>query len=125
MVNGAQPFIERLLKRSKEQSLPPHLPKEQVDNLPYGPGVYYFHDAKGKVIYVGKAKNLKYRVSSHFTHNGAGRQRQEFLRTIHNITYQSCGTELMAGILESVEIQRLWPIYNTSQKRFNVLYGLY
>jgi len=125
MVNGAQTFIERLLKRSKEQSLPPHLPKEQVDNLPYGPGVYYFHDAKGKVIYVGKAKNLKYRVSSHFTHNGAGRQRQEFLRTIHNISYQSCGTELMAGILESVEIQRLWPIYNTSQKRFNVLYGLY
>jgi len=123
--SGAQPFIERSLKRSKEQSLPPNLPKEQVDNLPYCPGVYYFHDSKGKVVYVGKAKNLKYRVSSHFTHNGAGKQRQEFLRTIHNISYQSCGTELMAGILESVEIQRLWPIYNTSQKKFQVLYGLY
>jgi DNA polymerase-3 subunit epsilon len=123
--SGAQPFIERSLKRSKEQSLPPNLPKELVDNLPYCPGVYYFHDSKGKVVYVGKAKNLKYRVSSHFTHNGAGKQRQEFLRTIHNISYQSCGTELMAGILESVEIQRLWPIYNTSQKRFQVLYGLY
>ena len=123
--NGAQPFIERSLKRSKEQSLPPNLPKEQVDNLPYGPGVYYFHDVKGKVVYVGKAKNLKYRVSSHFTHNGAGRQRQEFLRTIYSISYQAVGTELMAGILESIEIQRLWPIYNTSQKRFAGLYGLY
>ena len=125
MRNGAQPYIERSLKRTSEQSLPPNLPKEQVDNLPYCPGVYYFHDAKGKVVYVGKAKNLKYRVSSHFTHNGAGKQRQEFLRTIHHISYQSCGTELMAGILESIEIQRLWPIYNTSQKRFAGLYGLY
>jgi len=122
---GADTFIERSLKRSKEQSLPPHLPKEKVDCLPYSPGVYYFHDAKGKVVYVGKAKNLKYRVSSHFTHNGAGRQRQEFLRTIHNISYQSCATELMAAILESVEIHRLWPIYNTSQKRFAAVYALY
>jgi len=125
LTNGAQTFIERSLKRSKEQSLPPHLPKEKVDCLPYGPGVYYFHDGKGKVVYVGKAKNLKYRVSSHFTHNGAGRQRQEFLRTIHDISYQSCATELMAGILESVEIQRLWPTYNTSQKRFAATYALY
>src|SRR3954468_15629602 len=98
LTNGAQTFIERSLKRSKEQSLPPHLPREKVDCLPYGPGVYYFHDAKGKVVYVGKAKNVKYRVSSHFTHNGAGRQRPEFLRTIHDISYQSCATELMAGI---------------------------
>src|SRR4030095_14801848 len=101
MRNGAEPFIERALKRSKEQSLPPFLPKEKVDNLPYGPGVYYFHDARGKVVYVGKAKNIKYRVSSHFTHNGAGKQRQDFLRTIHNVSYQSCGTELMAAILEN------------------------
>jgi DNA polymerase-3 subunit epsilon len=125
MRNGAEPFIERALKRSKEQSLPPFLPKEKVDNLPYGPGVYYFHDARGKVVYVGKAKNIKYRVSSHFTHNGAGKQRQDFLRTIHNISYQSCGTELMAAILENIEIQRLWPPYNTSQKRFAAVYALY
>jgi len=123
--NGAELHIERSLKRSKEQSLPPFLAKEKVDALPYGPGVYYFHDAKGKVVYVGKAKNLKYRVSSHFTHNGAGRQRQDFLRTIHNVSYQSCGTELMAAILENIEIQRLWPAYNTSQKRFSAVYGLY
>jgi DNA polymerase-3 subunit epsilon len=125
LLNGGLPYIERSIKRSKEQSLPPFLPKEKVDNLPYGPGVYYFHDAKGKVVYVGKAKNLKYRVSSHFTHNGAGRQRQEFLRTIHDVSFQSCGTELMAAILENIEIQRLWPAYNTSQKRFAAVFGLY
>jgi DNA polymerase III subunit epsilon len=124
--NGAAKFIESALKRrNREQSLPPNLPKEQVDKLPYCPGVYYFHDQKGTVVYVGKAKNLKHRVSSHFTHNGAGRQRQDFLRTIHHISFESCGTELMAAILESIEIRRLWPAYNVSQKRFMPAYGLY
>lgn len=118
-------IAEFLKKASREQSLPPHLPKEQVLNLPYTPGVYYFHNQQGKIIYVGKAKNLRYRVSSHFTHNGPGRQRQEFLRNVYSITYQPCSTELIAFILESIEIKRLWPQYNNSQKRFTPTYGLY
>lgn len=124
--HNAQPHIDTFIKRSaKEQSLPPHLPKEDVENLPYSPGVYYFHDQKGKVVYVGKAKNLKYRVRSHFSHNGSGRQRQDFLRTIHKVSYQVCSTELMAFIFENIEIRRLWPPYNYSQKSFNAVYGIY
>ena len=122
---GQVHITEFLRKRSREQCLPPHLPKEQVINLPYTPGVYYFHNQHGKIIYVGKAKNLKYRVASHFTHNGAGRQRQEFLRNVYGISYQQCSTELIAFILESIEIKRLWPAYNNSQKRFTPTYGLY
>lgn len=124
--NNAQPHIDQFTKKkAKEQSLPPHLSKDQVEQLPYSPGVYYFHDQKGKVVYVGKAKNLRYRVRSHFTHNGTGKQRQDFLRTIHSITYQECGTELMAFILESIEIKRLWPPYNKSQKQFTAQYAIY
>ena len=124
--NNAIEHIQQFVKKgAKEQSLPPHLPKEEVEKLPYTPGVYYFHDQKGKVIYVGKAKNLKYRVRSHFSHNGAGRQRQEFLRSIYSISFETCATELMAFILESVEIRRLWPAYNSSQKRFTPAFGLY
>jgi DNA polymerase-3 subunit epsilon len=124
--NNAAPHIQQFIKHgAKEQSLPPHLPKEQIEQLPYTPGVYYFHNQSGKVIYVGKAKNLKYRVSSHFTHNGSGKQRQDFLRNIYSITYQQCSTELMAFILESIEIKRLWPEFNSSQKRFTHSYGLY
>jgi DNA polymerase III subunit epsilon len=124
--HNAAPHIEQFVKRrAKEQSLPPNLPKEDVDNLPYSPGVYYFHDQKGKIVYVGKAKNLKYRVRSHFSHNGAGRQRQDFLRTIHKISYQQCSTELMAFIFENIEIRRLWPPFNYSQKSFTAIYGMY
>jgi DNA polymerase III subunit epsilon len=123
--NGEIHIAQSLKKGSKEQCLPPNLPREQVEGLPYSPGVYYFHDHKGKIIYVGKAKNIKYRVSSHFTHNGAGRQRQDFLRNIHSISYTSCSTELMAFILESLEIRKHWPPFNYSQKRFQANFGLY
>jgi DNA polymerase-3 subunit epsilon len=124
--NDKDDHIKQALKaNSKEQVLPPHLPKKAVQELPNSPGVYYFHDHKGKVIYVGKAKNIKKRVSSHFTGNNPGQQRQEFLKNIHQITHQVCGTELIAFVLEAVEIKRLWPKYNRSLKRFEHAYGLY
>jgi DNA polymerase-3 subunit epsilon len=124
--NDTQNHIQQFLKRSsKEQYLPLHLPKEQIEQLPRTPGVYYFRNQKGKVVYVGKAKSLKQRVSSHFTHNGTGRQKQEFIRNVHDISYQRCGTELMAAILEETEIKRLWPVYNTSRKQVAAQYGLY
>lgn len=114
-----------LNQRSREQSLPPHLPKEDMDKLPTVPGIYYFHNSKSKVIYVGKAKNIRKRVASHFANNKPGRQKQDFLREIHHITFQECGTELMSLILEAVEIKRLWPAYNRSLKRFEYAYVLY
>jgi DNA polymerase-3 subunit epsilon len=126
LLNNGIEHVQKFLKKgSKEQYLPQFLPKEEIDKLPYTPGVYYFHNQKGKIIYVGKARNIKYRVRSHFSHNGAGKQKQEFMRNIYSITYEACGTELMAFILESIEIKRLWPEYNASQKRFTANYGIY
>ncbi|WDF54094.1 exonuclease domain-containing protein [Mucilaginibacter sp. KACC 22063] len=116
---------QALKQRSREQVLPSNLPKSDIDRLPYTPGVYYFHDAKGKVIYVGKAVNIKKRVCSHFTGNNSGYQRQEFMRNIHRITFQECGNELMAFVTEAIEIKRLWPAYNRSQKNMEFAYGLY
>jgi DNA polymerase-3 subunit epsilon len=120
-----QHIAKSLLRNSKEQILPPNVPKEHFDQLPYSPGVYYFHNEKGKVVYVGKAKNIRYRVNSHFSNNSDSRQKQNFLRHIHAISFQPCATELMACILESAEIRRLWPIFNYSQKRWEDVYGIY
>ncbi|MGI8634038.1 MAG: exonuclease domain-containing protein, partial [Segetibacter sp.] len=118
--------IKAVLKgKSKEQFLPPHLPVDKVAQLPTLPGVYYFHNSKGKIVYVGKAKDLKKRVNSHFSNNKPGKQKQDFLREIYNISFQVCGSELMAFILESIEIKRLWPLYNRSLKGFQQTYGLY
>ena len=116
---------QSLNRNSKEQQLPPNLNKADLDNLPSLPGVYYFNDKKGKSIYVGKAKNLKKRVLSHFTGNSTTKQRQDFMRHIHSITFQQCGTELLSFILEASEIKRLWPSNNRALKRFGHAYGLF
>jgi DNA polymerase-3 subunit epsilon len=118
-------IAEMLKKTSKEQVLPPHLDKASILRLPNQPGVYYFKDSKGKIVYVGKAKDLKKRVTSHFTGNTPNRQRQDFLRTIHHVDYVICGTELMALILEANEIKRLWPENNRAMKRYEHKYDLY
>jgi DNA polymerase-3 subunit epsilon len=118
--------IENSLKRnSKEQCLPPNVPKDDFLKLPARPGVYYFHDNKGKVVYVGKAKNIRNRVNSHFSNNSDSRQKQNFLRSIYSIRFEETATELMAAILESSEIKRLWPLFNKSQKRPEEVFGIF
>ncbi|MEJ7693532.1 exonuclease domain-containing protein [Daejeonella sp.] len=124
--NDTEGHIAKALnQRSKEQSLPPHLPKEDIDKLPSVPGIYYFHNSKAKVVYVGKAIDIRKRVNSHFANNKPGRQKQDFLRDIHHITFAECATELMSFIMEAVEIKRLWPAHNRALKRFEHSYGLY
>lgn len=121
-----QQFITGSLNHhSKEQALPPHVPKEQFEQLPYTPGVYYFHNEKDKIVYVGKAKNIRFRVNSHFSNNSDSRQKQNFMRHVHRISYQVCATDLMAQILESSEIRHYWPAFNHSQKRWEDVYGLF
>lgn len=123
--NGLLLVKEMLKKENRNQLLPANLPEDQVKQLPEQPGIYYFHDVKGKVIYVGKAKNLKKRVVSHFTGLDTSKKRQDFLRSIHMITHTVCPSEFIACLMESVEIKRLWPIHNKSQKRYEQLWGIY
>lgn len=118
-------IVTMIGKQSKEQFLPLYLNKSDIDQLPLTPGVYYFHDAKDKIVYVGKAIQLKKRVVSHFSNNKPSRQKQEFLRNIHRISFKQCGTELMASVLETIEIKRLWPKYNRAIKGYEASYGIY
>lgn len=125
LANDSDGHIEKSLKRtSKEHVLPPNVPKSDFEKLPYTAGVYYFHDEKGKVVYVGKAKNIRYRVSSHFSNNSTGRQKQNFMRHVYNISFEECGTELVAAVKESTEIKKLWPKFNAAQKRREDIYGI-
>jgi len=126
LANDKDKHIEKSLQRnSKESILPPNVPKEQFEKLPYTPGVYYFHNEKGRIVYVGKANNIRYRVNSHFSNNSDSRQKQNFMKHVHAISFKACGTELMASILESTEIKRLWPVFNSSQKRWEDVYGIF
>jgi DNA polymerase-3 subunit epsilon len=118
--------IDQMIKKTaQDQRLPPNLPQQDFNALPEKPGVYYFYNQAKKVIYVGKAVNLKKRVTSHFTGNNINLQRQHFLRDIYGISFEICATELMALLLECTEIKKLWPTYNRALKRFEAKFGIY
>ncbi len=112
-----QGVIAKSIKRnSGEATLPSNLDKADYDKLPNKAGVYYFLDAKGTVIYVGKAINIKKRITSHFSGEAKEWNRSNIRNEICNIMYELTGNELIALILESQEIRRLWPKYNLAQK---------
>lgn len=118
-------IAKALRRNSGETILPPNLPKEEFDKLPARPGVYYFLDARGHVIYVGKAINIKKRIAGHFTGEAREWNRSNIRNEIHHITYELTGSELIALILEAQEIRRLWPKYNLAQKYRVEEWGVY
>ena len=118
-------IIKALQRNSGETILPPNLPKDEFDKLPARAGVYYFHDQHGKVIYVGKAINIKKRIAGHFTGEAREWNRSNIRNEIHHISYELTGSELIALILESQEIRRLWPRYNLAQKYRLEEWGIY
>jgi len=85
-----------------------------ADELPRTPGVYYFVDKDGTVLYVGKAKDLKGRVKTYFNGGDGRRKVGRLVREVAEVRHTETGTELRALILESREIKRLLPRYNSA-----------
>lgn len=114
---------EFLNARSQEATLPPELPVKVYQNLPEKPGVYYFRNSNGRVIYVGKAKNIKKRVLSHFYDKSDKEMR--LCRETADIEFELSGSELVALLIESAAIKQLYPLYNRSQKRHTPQYAIF
>ena len=86
--------------------------KLHVQSLPSQPGVYQFYDSKERIIYVGKAKNLKNRVSSYFRKQVDSRKTQRLVKNISLIKHIVVPTESDALILENTLIKEHQPRYN-------------
>jgi excinuclease ABC subunit C len=84
----------------------------QLSSLPSHPGVYQFYDAEEKVLYVGKAKNLKKRVSSYFTKNHEYGKTRVMVKKIETIKHIVVATESDALLLENSLIKKYRPRYN-------------
>ena len=87
-----------------------------VLNLPEKPGSYQYYDDEGTIIYVGKAKNLKRRVSSYFNKEQQSRKTALLVSKIRNITYTVVNTEEDALLLENSLIKQYKPRYNVLLK---------
>src|SRR6056297_16367 len=121
---GADTVFKSFLNaRSQEATLPPGLPKEEFEKLPSTPGIYYFRDNKGAIIYVGKAINIKKRVLSHFYDKS--NKELAVCKDTYFLDFEETGNELVALLLESAEIKKHYPKYNRAQKRTIPQYAIF
>ncbi len=85
-------------------------------SIPAEPGVYKYYDSNGTLLYVGKAKNLKKRVSSYFLRNQASYKTTELVKRIHKIDYTLVESEQDALFLENSLIKQFQPLFNIDLK---------
>jgi DNA polymerase-3 subunit epsilon len=109
--------------RSKQSTLPSHLSTSVFENLPHTPGIYYFKNKIGKIIYIGKAKDLKKRVLSHFY--SKSKKSLEMCRETRDIDFELSGSELLALLMEDFAIKKHYPLYNKQSKKFYKSYGIF
>ena len=88
----------------------------KVATLPHHPGVYQFFDQKGKIIYVGKAKDLKKRVSSYFQKEHSDGKTRTLVKQITDLQFTVVDTEIDALLLENNLIKSHRPRYNVLLK---------
>ncbi len=94
---------------------------ESLASIPKSPGVYYFLNKKGTVIYVGKAKSLPLRLRSYFSGSSAGKSKK-IVRQAHKIKAESTNTELTALLAEAELIKLIDPRLNVQLKTYRNKY---
>ncbi len=111
-----------LIKAEIKSGLSPKL-LDIVESLPNKTGIYYIHNEKGDLIYIGKSKNIKKRVNQHFT--GKNNKSKKIQAQVFTVTYEETGSELVALLKESEEIKINKPIYNRAQRKSIFQWALY
>lgn len=96
--------------------------REFLRRIPSTPGTYRFYDSSGKLLYVGKSKNLHSRVGSYFRDEGRARPKrvQELVRGIHRIEYEATGSDLEAVLREAELIRARNPSHNVQRRIHSV-----
>lgn len=115
-------ILKSLVKTEIKSGMSPKL-LDIVEALPTKTGIYYIHNEKGELIYIGKSKNIKKRVNQHFT--GTTSKSKKIQREVFAVTYEETGSELIALLKESEEIKINKPIYNRAQRKSIFQWALY
>jgi DNA polymerase-3 subunit epsilon len=120
-VNGK---CSELMSNTKLSKLNPSLDISKIDSIPEEPGIYYFYNEKGDLIYIGKSRNLQQRIRTHLSNNTTNRA-MEMRDLIADIDWEETGSELIALLKESSEIKKNKPIYNRAQRRTGFQWGIF
>jgi DNA polymerase III subunit epsilon len=100
-----------------EHTFPQHINEKSVRDLPDTPGVYFFQGEQGEILYVGKSKNIRTRVMSHFAGDYQTGKEMKMCQETYKIEYEETAGELGALLLESHLIKSLEPEYNRLSRR--------
>lgn len=101
----------------KRPTIPNQLDPGVVDTLPETSGVYFFYDAQGNLLYIGKSNNIRNRVLSHLSSDYQSGKQMQMVKQIARIDYEITAGELGALIRESYLVKKLSPIYNRQLRR--------
>jgi len=115
---------QTIIKNSKTSKLNPKLNLDKISDIPEEPGIYYFYNEKGDLIYIGKSRNLLQRINTHLSNNTTNRS-MEMRDQIADIDWETTGSELIALLKESSEIKKNKPHYNRAQRRTSFQWGIY
>lgn len=115
-------IVKSLVKTEIKSGMSPKL-LDIVEALPSKTGIYYIHNEKGDLIYIGKSKNIKKRVNQHFT--GTTNKCKKIQLEVYAVTFEETGSELIALLKESEEIKINKPVYNRSQRKTIFQWALY
>jgi DNA polymerase-3 subunit epsilon len=115
-------ILKDFIKQEIQKGIAPKL-LDIVENLPSKTGIYYIHNEKGDLIYIGKSRNIKKRINQHFT--GTSNKSKKIQREVFTVTCEETGSELIALLKESEEIKINKPIYNRAQRKSIFEWALY
>ena len=110
--HGPENFQTAVALQTKTQTIPPNLQSGALQNVTNKPGVYIFEDEAGRPLYVGKSKQLRTRLMSHFREDTVNGKEMKLSQTVHNIRTMETSTELEALLLESKMVKELLPLHN-------------
>lgn len=119
--DGEKEIIKKQIKSITSQKKPKHLLR-LIENTPAKLGVYYLHNQKGDIIYIGKSKNMKRRVGQHLGGNGKKALKIQLETT--SVSTEETGSELLALLKEMDEIRLHKPKHNRMFKNQFVRFGL-
>jgi DNA polymerase-3 subunit epsilon len=113
----AAEFTAALRLQCARPTLPPHLPPELATQLPEGTGVYVFHGEDDRVLYVGKARNLRQRVLGHFSGDVGSPKEMSLSQQLRRVTWTETGGEVGALLHEAALVKTLLPTHNRRLRR--------
>lgn len=102
---------------TRRPALPPHLDAAMIDDLPDGPGVYLFYADSDLPLYIGKAKDIRKRVLSHFAADHSSAKEMSLAQQVRRIEYIETGGEIGALLQEAQLVKKMLPTHNRQLRR--------